>query len=288
VKRSGDGEIVVGQQYQNHNPRPGPVYAGGGYAPVTEALDNESNLRKLLSKYPDLVNDVTTGGAQPLHMCGMSQAKSQTTAAVIEHGGDIEAIDTYGMTPLHRMASNNLPVGARALLEAGADPDNRGMISQSPAQVAQGSAAMSVLKVLAEYKQRKNVPMTHIIVESAGESAVDGKYLAKKAKEIPTSFGTVCEQNNWNTNDMWNKLNGGNDWFKHEDQTNDSYVYFNKSDGKWWIDGPDGLGRYIYGDGAVPHAVPSYGWTSLQGETGRMPQVRTYRAVSGNSSNSEL
>lgn len=26
------------RQYQNHNPRPGPVYAGGGYTPINEAL----------------------------------------------------------------------------------------------------------------------------------------------------------------------------------------------------------------------------------------------------------
>ena len=26
-----------GRQYQNHNPRPGPIYAGGGYTPINEA-----------------------------------------------------------------------------------------------------------------------------------------------------------------------------------------------------------------------------------------------------------
>lgn len=33
-----------------------------------------------------------------------------------------EAVDTYGYRPLHRMASNNLALGAAALLKAGADP----------------------------------------------------------------------------------------------------------------------------------------------------------------------
>ena len=27
-------QVVIGKQYQNHNSRPGPVYAGGGYTPV--------------------------------------------------------------------------------------------------------------------------------------------------------------------------------------------------------------------------------------------------------------
>merc|ERR1719252_316986 len=73
VQRNKDGSVVVGQQYQNHNPRPGPVYAGGGYTPSAKMLDDPAKMAALLKKHPDLVNDITTGGAQPLHMCGMSQ-----------------------------------------------------------------------------------------------------------------------------------------------------------------------------------------------------------------------
>ena len=44
-------------------------------------------------KYPDLVNDftITTGGAQPLHMCGMSKNKQYAVWYLVDHG----------MTPLH-------------------------------------------------------------------------------------------------------------------------------------------------------------------------------------------
>jgi hypothetical protein len=31
VRDAETGEVVIGRQYQDHNPRPGPVYAGGGY-----------------------------------------------------------------------------------------------------------------------------------------------------------------------------------------------------------------------------------------------------------------
>ena len=113
VKRDSDGDIVIGKQYQNHNPRPGPVYAGGGYTPTSRALKSEKELVKLLSRYPDLANEVTTGGATPLHMCGMSRTNQMSTGTVIKAGGDIEALDTYGFTPLHRMASNNLAIGAQ-------------------------------------------------------------------------------------------------------------------------------------------------------------------------------
>merc|ERR1719454_2509866 len=148
VKRDGSGAVVVGRQYQNHNPRPGPVYAGGGYTPMSKALGDNDKVEALLLKYPDLVNDLSTGGAQPLHMCGMSRTNQLSTALLIAHGGDIEALDTYGMTPLHRMASNNLAVGARALLEAGADPNNRGKCGATPKEIAQDSHATGVLHVL--------------------------------------------------------------------------------------------------------------------------------------------
>ena len=50
-------------------------------------------------------------------------------------GADIEALDTYGMTPLHRCASNNLAAGAEALLAAGADPAHRGSVRLTPLEV---------------------------------------------------------------------------------------------------------------------------------------------------------
>jgi hypothetical protein len=35
-----------------------------------QALGDNAKVGSLLKKYPDLVNDIATGGAQPLHMCG--------------------------------------------------------------------------------------------------------------------------------------------------------------------------------------------------------------------------
>ena len=111
VRRDEAGQVVVGAQYQNHNPQPGPVYAGGGYTPVNSALKDVDSLDSLLSSYPDLVNDVSTGGAQPLHMAGMSRSNQDSVQTLVDRGADIEALDTYGFTPLLRMASNNLAKG---------------------------------------------------------------------------------------------------------------------------------------------------------------------------------
>merc|ERR1719421_454243 len=85
VKRDERGNVVVGKQYQNHNPRPGPEYAGGGYTPMSNALRmGPAAVAPLLDKYPELVNDISTGGALPLHMCGMGQDNQGATSFLIE------------------------------------------------------------------------------------------------------------------------------------------------------------------------------------------------------------
>ena len=55
----------------------------------------EKAIKPLLEKYPDLVNEISTGGATPLHMCGMGRDNQKSTSYIIKMGGNIEAIDTY-------------------------------------------------------------------------------------------------------------------------------------------------------------------------------------------------
>ena len=156
VKRDETGEIIIGRQYQGHNSKPGPVYAGGGYTPMSNALRNGPKaIQPLLERFPDLVNEISTGGATPLHMCGMSQDNQLSTEFIIQKGGNIEAVDTYQYRPLHRMASNNLAIGARALLEAGADLNARTGRGETAKSIANEAGAYDVLKVLQEFDQRK-------------------------------------------------------------------------------------------------------------------------------------
>jgi ankyrin repeat protein len=49
------------------------------------------------------------------------------------------------------MASNNLAVGAKALLEAGADPQARTPHGETPMAVARQSAAFDVISVLLKH-----------------------------------------------------------------------------------------------------------------------------------------
>jgi len=274
VKRGADGQVVVGKQYQNHNPRPGPVYAGGGYTPVTKALKDITELKALLDRFPDLVNDVSTGGALPLHNCGMSLQGSLATETVIQRGGDIEALDTYGYTPLHRMASNNLAAGAKALLEAGADPANKGGSGSTPLEVARGSSARDVLRVLSEWgpKRREDVRMSRVELRGSGFGAINGEYSARDTKDIPPGFAEVCVQNDWDTGSTWGRLGGGRRWFGKADG---SYIYFNGADGHWWIDGPDGGG--VFKAVGPPHAIPALGWEPLRRGASPPPSVLIYR-----------
>jgi len=150
VRRNDAGEVIIGRQYQGHNPRPGPVYAGGGYTPTSRLLSagDAAALASWLDRFPELANEVSTGGATPLHVCGMSRRAAALTALVVARGGALEAVDTYGFTPLHRMASNNLAVGARALLAAGADAHATTSRGETALDIARASDAKDVIAVL--------------------------------------------------------------------------------------------------------------------------------------------
>ena len=117
---------------------------------LLQANDPEA-LSAWLDRYPDLANEISTGGAQPLHMCGMSRAAELSTGLLLERGADKASVDTYGFTPLHRMASNNLAVGARALLEAGADAGaltEGGRRGETALDIARASGAKDVVALL--------------------------------------------------------------------------------------------------------------------------------------------
>lgn len=271
VKRDENGQIVIGRQYQNHNPRPGPVYAGGGYTPINEALrKGPAALKPLLDKYPDLVNDISTGGATPLHMCGMGWDNQHATEYLIKRGALVETMDTYGMTPLHRMASNNLPVGAKALLEAKADPNNRGQARASPMEIAKDSRAREVMAVIAEYMSKPQPVFSQLRVSNSGVASVNAICIERDPKVITVGFSLTCSEQRWDAEKMWLQLSDQKTaWYEAE---NGAYIYWNKGDGQWWIDAPDGKGVYI--SKAPASAVPKDGWRALPGASAPLPSVQ--------------
>ena len=278
-----------GFRYQGHNPRPGPVYSGGGYTPMSQAIasfraeraggaeEAATALGQLLGAHPDLVNDVSTGGALPLHTCGMSRENQHATTFLISRGADVEALDTYGYTPLHRMASNNLDVGAASLLAAGADPTHGD--GDTPAQIAAHSAAGKVAAVLKKHgsKRTPSTDVSAIAVFSSGAPAVAGRYTQRASDDVPAGFAAVCVKNGWDVATTWGRLNGaGNRWFAHEETENESYIYFNQMDRMWWIDGPDGLGVFT---ATAPSWSPPGGsirWNALDGKTAT-PTLAVFR-----------
>jgi len=276
VKRDADGQIEIGAQYQNHNKRPGPVYAGGGYTPINAALKNTQRLEELLEHFPDLVNDISTGGAQPLHMCGMNTRNQYSVNLLVKFGADIEAKDTYGFTPLLRMASNNLASGARALLEAGADPNNRGGAGVTPMECAQQSCARDVITFLEKWgTARKPTNISKIVVQGSSVDSVNREYLETSSDQIPIGFDKVCKAQGWPTEKMWKKLNEDKTWYKAD---NDAYIYWNTLDSSWWIDKPDGMG--IFKASGPSWAPPQQGWKILTQESHIIPSsVATFRRL---------
>jgi hypothetical protein len=152
VERDRDGNIVIGEQYQQHNNRPGPVYDGKGYSLMSRAIHmGPEKVKEIFVDYPELGEEVSTGGARPLHVCGMSSKGQLSTQALIDIGANIYEQDTYGYTALHRMASNNLAIGGEALVRAGHDP-NMAMsgADSTPIDIAKRSRAIQFLMKMQE------------------------------------------------------------------------------------------------------------------------------------------
>ena len=146
------GTVIIGEQYQNHNNVPGPVYDGTGYSLMSRAIHaGPEKVQQLLADYPNLKDEISTGGARPLHICGMSQKGQLSTQVLIDAGVNIYEQDTYGYTALHRMASNNLAVGGEALVRAGHDPNQpiKGADS-TPIDIAKRSRAIQFLMKMQE------------------------------------------------------------------------------------------------------------------------------------------
>lgn len=152
VKRDSSGNIMIGEQYQNHNHRPGPVYDGTGYSLMSRAIHfGPGKVRDILKDHPELREEVSTGGARPLHVCGMSGKGQLGTQVLIDAGANIYEQDTYGYTALHRMASNNLAIGGEALVKAGHDPNTiiEGADS-TPIEIARRSHATQFMMKMQE------------------------------------------------------------------------------------------------------------------------------------------
>merc|ERR1712198_812284 len=160
IKYSADGKPEIkGPQYGGHNPLPGPVYTGTGYTDLTAAISagDIDKVKEICSREPERVNELTTGGARPLHMAGMSKNGQLSTKLLIELGGDIFAEDTWGYQPIHRMASNNLAIGLEELLKAGADIRKKTIPlppfpgGETPLSIAVYSRPLHVVKMLLKY-----------------------------------------------------------------------------------------------------------------------------------------
>ena len=123
VERDESGAATCGQQFEEYNPIPGPLYAGGGYTELAQAIreGDVTRVARLLDDDPELVNDVLTGAASPLHLCGMApRAGGAVTQTHYERGANLNARDSWGYTPLQRAATNDCVDAAKALLAAGA------------------------------------------------------------------------------------------------------------------------------------------------------------------------
>ena len=116
----------------------------------------------LLASAPELAREISTGGATPLHMCGMSRQGQHAAQMLIAAGADVEAVDTWGYTPLQRAATNNLAVSAEALLSAGAShtrPSGLEQKGESARALARRLRSFAVLRVFQQWELAQGIPL---------------------------------------------------------------------------------------------------------------------------------
>ena len=116
---------------------------------------------------------------------------------------------------------------------------------------------------------------TTVAVSGAGMKDVNGVYdsvdaQALNLKRIPAGFIRTCEQMGWDSDAMWRDLyDSDTPYYLHRE--NDSYIYRNKGDGRWWIDGPSGAGVYIIQ--SREKLPPPKSWTALDRAHLPVPKV---------------
>jgi hypothetical protein len=148
VQRDANGCIIYTSQYQeNDHHKPGPLYDGNGYSLMARAIHVGPNkVVELLNDFPQLIQEVSTGGATPLHICGMSERGQHCTQTLVDAGADVHALDSYNYNALHRMASNDLKIGAEVLVKAGVDPNGKVEEADStPIEIARRQRAIGFL-----------------------------------------------------------------------------------------------------------------------------------------------
>ncbi|KAJ1626643.1 hypothetical protein T492DRAFT_1031245 [Pavlovales sp. CCMP2436] len=163
VERYENGSVVIGRQFEDYNPLPGPVYLGGGYTELNAAIRaaDHAAVTALLCAEPSLANDISTGGATPLHICGMSAQAQLAAGLLVDAGADLEVCDTWGYTPLQRMATNNLARAAEVLVRAGAShlaPSGTEGMGDNARTLARRLRSYSVLRVFQHFEEENQIP----------------------------------------------------------------------------------------------------------------------------------
>jgi len=137
VKRDDSGRILIGDEWPEDNvgsEAHNPVHSTGPYLDFAKYTPNNrgyseialsithgdaERLQGLFAKASafggdetakQLANLVMTGGARPLHMCGMSRGgdASDLIETLLRYGAEVNAKDNYEYTAIDRLSSNSV------------------------------------------------------------------------------------------------------------------------------------------------------------------------------------
>jgi ankyrin repeat protein len=117
------------------------------------AFGRVGRLEELLSARPELARSWSEDGFTPLHLACFAGG-AEATRLLVERGAQLEALSTAGFAkvrPLGTAAFARDQERARALLEAGADPNGPGEGGFTPLHTAAQNGAAELVRLLLEH-----------------------------------------------------------------------------------------------------------------------------------------
>lgn len=116
------------------------IYAGDTALHVAAAAFQAGIARRLLGRGAN-VRARNRRGAEPLHYAADTNhwnpaAQARTIACLIAAGADPNAVDRDGVAPIHRAVRTRSAAAVRALLDGGANPEQRNKSGSMPLDLA--------------------------------------------------------------------------------------------------------------------------------------------------------
>ena len=167
-------------------------------------------------------------------------------------------------------ASHSLQILSTAQSLLLSAPSFQSLAARSPPTSPSSSSLPSPLAPSSSPSAARDVPAVQLSAASA--RFVNGTYEPRDPRSIPTGFARACGRaGGFAPRPAWDgSTNGVTPWFEGRDGC---YLWFNRDEGRWYVDDPHGGGVYLASPEGSLLLPPTAGWVSLTGRRVGAPRM---------------